>query len=101
MRPRTGQTDPGSGRIACNGVPGVCTPTPETGAPGGSVHPSLYSPLVNRRSSSLGCLFEVVETLVLTLVIFFVIQTFVAQPYQVQQNSMERTLERFTTCPGT
>ncbi len=53
---------------------------------------SLYSPLVNRRSS-LGCLFEVVETLVLTLVIFFVIQTFVAQPYQVQQDSMEHTLE--------
>ena len=53
---------------------------------------SLYSPLVNRRSS-LGCLFEVVETLVLTLVIFFVIQTFVAQPYQVEQDSMEHTLE--------
>jgi signal peptidase I len=47
---------------------------------------------VNRRSS-LGCLFEVVETLVLTLIIFFVIQNFIAQPYQVQQNSMERTLE--------
>ena len=44
-------------------------------------------------SSPLGCLFEVVETLVLTLVIFFVIQNFIAQPYQVQQNSMERTLE--------
>jgi signal peptidase I len=41
----------------------------------------------------LGCLFEVVETLVLTLVIFFVIQNFVAQPYRVQQQSMERTLE--------
>jgi signal peptidase I len=35
----------------------------------------------------------VVETLVLTLVIFFVIQNFIAQPYQVQQQSMERTLE--------
>ncbi len=34
---------------------------------------------------------EVVETLVLTLVIFFVIQTFVAQPFQVQQHSMDRT----------
>jgi signal peptidase I len=45
------------------------------------------------KRSSLGCLVEVVETLVLTLVIFFVIQNFVAQPYQVQQNSMERTLE--------
>ncbi len=45
------------------------------------------------RRSSLGCLVEIVETLVLTLVIFFVIQTFIAQPYQVQQQSMERTLE--------
>jgi signal peptidase I len=41
---------------------------------------------------ALGCLFEVVETLVLTLVIFLGIQTFVAQPYKVQQNSMETTL---------
>jgi signal peptidase I len=47
---------------------------------------------VNKRSG-VGCLVEVVETLVLTLVIFFVIQNFIAQPYQVQQNSMERTLE--------
>jgi signal peptidase I len=41
----------------------------------------------------LGCLFEIVETLVLTLIIFFVVQTFVAQPYRVEQQSMERTLE--------
>ncbi len=54
--------------------------------------PTLYSPLVDRRSN-LGCLVEVVETLVLTLVIFFVIQNFIAQPYQVQQMSMEQTLE--------
>jgi signal peptidase I len=40
-----------------------------------------------------GCLFEIVETLVLTLIIFIVIQTFVAQPYKVQQMSMEHTLE--------
>ncbi|MFP5343578.1 MAG: signal peptidase I [Candidatus Limnocylindria bacterium] len=40
-----------------------------------------------------GCLLEIVETLVLTLIIFFVIQNFVAQPYKVQQQSMERTLE--------
>jgi signal peptidase I len=38
-------------------------------------------------------LLEIVETLILTLVIFFVIQTFVAQPFQVQQTSMEQTLE--------
>jgi signal peptidase I len=42
---------------------------------------------------ALGCLFEIVETLVLTLVIFLVIQTFIAQPYRVEQQSMERTLE--------
>lgn len=41
----------------------------------------------------LGCVFEIVETLVLTLVIFVVIQNFVAQPYRVQQQSMEHTLE--------
>jgi len=40
-----------------------------------------------------GCLFEIVETLVLTFVIFLVIQNFVAQPYRVQQQSMEHTLE--------
>jgi signal peptidase I len=42
---------------------------------------------------ALGCLFEVVETLVLTVLIFLGIQTFVAQPYKVQQTSMEQTLE--------
>ena len=42
---------------------------------------------------ALGCLFEIVETLALTLIIFFVIQNFVAQPYKVQMQSMERTLE--------
>jgi signal peptidase I len=39
-----------------------------------------------------GCLLEIIETLVLTLIIFFVIQTFVAQPYQIRQQSMEMTL---------
>jgi signal peptidase I len=47
---------------------------------------------VNKRP--FGCLFEVVETLVLTVVIFLVIQNFVAQPYRVEQESMERTLEQ-------
>ena len=40
-----------------------------------------------------GCLFEIVETLVLTLIIFVVIQNFVAQPYQVKLRSMQHTLE--------
>jgi signal peptidase I len=47
---------------------------------------------VSRRP--LGCLFEVVETLVLTVIIFLVIQNFVAQPYQVMQESMQRTLDQ-------
>ncbi|HET9436410.1 MAG TPA: signal peptidase I [Candidatus Limnocylindrales bacterium] len=45
------------------------------------------------RRPALGCLLEIVETLVLTLIIFFVIQTFVAQPYQIRQQSMQATLE--------
>jgi signal peptidase I len=45
---------------------------------------------VNRKS--LGCLFELLETLLLTLVLFLVVQAFVAQPYQVQRTSMENTL---------
>jgi signal peptidase I len=45
---------------------------------------------VNRKT--LGCLFELLETLLLTLVLFLVVQLFVAQPYQVQQTSMENTL---------
>ena len=44
------------------------------------------------RRRALGCLFEVVETLVLTVVIFVGIQVFVAQPYKVEQVSMESTL---------
>jgi signal peptidase I len=40
-----------------------------------------------------GCAIEVIETVVLTLFIFLGIQTFVAQPYQVHMNSMERTFE--------
>lgn len=61
-------------------------------APGAAAIPCPYTAgLVTRRP--LGCLFEIVETLVLTLIIFFVIQTFVAQPYRVEQQSMERTLE--------
>ncbi|HEX5465682.1 MAG TPA: signal peptidase I [Candidatus Limnocylindrales bacterium] len=41
----------------------------------------------------LGCLLEVAETLALTLIIFLIIQNFVAQPFMVEQDSMEHTLE--------
>jgi signal peptidase I len=45
----------------------------------------------NRRT--FGCLLEIVETLVLTAILFWVIQSFVAQPFQVQQRSMEDTIQ--------
>ncbi len=51
-----------------------------------------YTPTaVSRRP--LGCLIEIAETLLLTIVIFWVIQTFVAQPFRVEQESMRATLE--------
>ena len=37
---------------------------------------------------------EIAETLLLTLIIFWVIQTFIAQPYRVEQESMRQTLEQ-------
>ena len=45
---------------------------------------------MNRKS--LGCLLELAETLLVTAVIFLLLQMFVVQPYQVQQTSMENTL---------
>jgi signal peptidase I len=41
----------------------------------------------------MGCAFEVIETLVLTLVIFFVVQTFIAQPFRVKGQSMQHSFE--------
>lgn len=40
-----------------------------------------------------GCLLEIAETVILTVVIFFLVQHFVAQPYQIMQVSMENTLQ--------
>ena len=50
-------------------------------------------PPPERGSAARGCVVELVETLVLTLVIFLVIQNFVAQPFRVQMSSMEHTFE--------
>ena len=47
--------------------------------------------MTNRRP--LGCLLEIVQTLVLTVVLFWVVQSFVAQPFQVKQLSMQHTIE--------
>jgi signal peptidase I len=41
---------------------------------------------------TLGCFLELLETLLVTVVVFLVLQLFVVQPYQVQQTSMENTL---------
>jgi signal peptidase I len=46
-----------------------------------------------RRGRALGCLVEIVETVVLTALIFVVLQTFVAQPFKVEQVSMRDTIE--------
>jgi signal peptidase I len=51
-----------------------------------------YTPLPVR-TRPFGCLFEIAETLILTVVIFLAIQTFVAQPYRVEQQSMQKTLD--------
>ncbi|HEY7848038.1 MAG TPA: signal peptidase I [Candidatus Limnocylindria bacterium] len=40
----------------------------------------------------LGCLLEIVETLVLTLVIYLLIHNFIAQPFEVEQDSMFPTI---------
>ena len=40
----------------------------------------------------LGCALEIVETLVLTLVIYLLIHNFIAQPFEVEQNSMVPTI---------
>lgn len=48
-------------------------------------------PSVNRKS--LGCLLEIGETVLLTVIVFLVIQAFVVQPYRVEQISMQNTLQ--------
>jgi signal peptidase I len=56
---------------------------------------SIGAPATSERAGSrraLGCAFEVVETLVLTLLIYLVIHNFVAQPFEVQQSSMVPTI---------
>ena len=53
--------------------------------------PQAAEPGRARRARSV--LLEIVETLVLTIVIFVGIQTFVAQPYKVEQRSMQTTLQ--------
>jgi signal peptidase I len=60
-------------------------PTPSDAAPDAPAEPAA-----SRRG--LGCLLEIVETLVLTLVIYLLIHNFVAQPFEVEQRSMTPTI---------
>lgn len=64
---------------------------PESTDPAATGDPAYTPQALSRKP--LGCLIEIVETLVLTIVIFWLIQTFVAQPYRVEQQSMLTTLE--------
>jgi signal peptidase I len=59
-------------------------------APDSSGAPADSERAGSRRA--LGCAFEIVETLVLTLLIYLVIHNFVAQPFEVQQSSMLPTI---------
>lgn len=65
-------------------------PAEPTGLPVAATGQAAGSHL--RRSVRAGAI-EVVKTLALAVVIFFVVQAFVAQPFQVQQLSMQRTFE--------
>ena len=52
----------------------------------------MDEPTQEPRRRPRGCLIEVLETVILTVVIFFGVQTFVAQPYEVNLHSMDDTL---------
>ena len=60
-------------------------------APDTAPDPSTAPPSPASRRG-LGCALEIVETLVLTLVIYLLIHNFIAQPFQVEQPSMEPTV---------
>jgi signal peptidase I len=65
-------------------------------APASTVAPAPATDVPAEPTSSsrpLGWLVELVKTLALTLLIFFGVQTFVAQPFQVQMFSMQQTFE--------
>lgn len=74
-------------------TPGTATPgtapAPVAGGASGEAAPAEAAPA----SRPLGWLVELVKTIALTLIIFFAVQTFVAQPFQVQMYSMEQTFE--------
>lgn len=88
------ENEPGPGESATAGSGGSVAEqhhSPEVSDSHTAPSPSPYTPAPVSRKP-LGCLVEIAETLILTIVIFWLIQTFVAQPYRVEQQSMETTL---------
>ena len=65
------------------------TYAPDTTAPDAGPA-AAAEPSASRRG--LGCLLEIVETPVLTLVIYLLIHNFIAQPFEVEQRSMVPTI---------
>lgn len=59
------------------------------------VQPAAEPPASDRSAArrGTGCLIEIVETVLLTAVIYLLIHNFVAQPFEVEQNSMVTTIE--------
>lgn len=57
------------------------------------IDPTSVPPPASSKRRPFGCLIEIIETLILTAILFFVIQNFVAQPFQVQQRSMMDTIQ--------
>ena len=67
---------------------------PAVPASGSAPEPAMDVPAEAASASRpLGWLVELVKTLALTLLIFFAVQAFVAQPFQVQMYSMQQTFE--------
>ena len=64
---------------------------PHDEAPAGAPEPLDLTPAPRAGRSGRGWAIEILETVVLTLVIFFVIQNFIAQPFKVDGQSMEDT----------
>jgi signal peptidase I len=60
-----------------------------------SVAPAADEPAARpgRRGSAVAGVIEALKTLVLAVVLFFIVQVFVAQPFQVEQFSMQHTFE--------
>ena len=64
---------------------------PHDETPPATAEPGAPMPGSASGRSARGWVFEIVETIVLTLVIFLVIQNFIAQPFKVDGESMEDT----------